>query len=164
MRSLVWSLQSLGLIFCIAETTERSPKPTPEPLWIMAHLSVRHPTLNQRLSEKDNLPQISYFSGYHTVKKKGCLFNPYLSGFTLHPQPWPSLINPLQKATDQARTGKGCSPPRRSPTSVYHQHSRNISSPGSWNISSWCSSSILVESTQATQLQVETGACCSLTT
>lgn len=130
MRSLVWSFQSPGLIACIAEAREWCPKPTPEQLWIMAHLSRRHSTLNQRLSVKDNLPQISYFSGYFPVKKKGCLSNLYLSGLTLHPQPWPSLISPLQEATDQAQTEKGCSPPRYSPTSVYPQRSRNISSPG----------------------------------
>lgn len=63
-------------------------------------------------------------------RRRAACFNLYLSGLTLHPQPWPSPISPLQEATDQAWTEKGCSPPRYSPTSVYPQHSRNISSPG----------------------------------
>ena len=130
MRSLAWSFQSPGLITCIAEATKWCPKPTPEPLRNMAHLSRWHSTLNHTLSVKDNLCQVSYFSGHHAVKKKVCLLNLHLSGLTLHPQPWPSLINPLQEATDQAWTVKGCSPPRYSPTSDYPQHSRNVASPG----------------------------------
>lgn len=55
---------------------------------------------------KDDLPKISYFSGYHHVKKKGCLFNLYLSGLTFHPQAWSPLINLCQEATDQVWTGK----------------------------------------------------------
>lgn len=85
--------------------------------------------MNQRLSGKDNPTQISYFSGYYPVKKKGCLSDLHLSGLTLHSQPWPSLTSVSRKL--QIRMGReGCSPPRYSPSSVYPQNSRNISIAG----------------------------------
>lgn len=84
---------------------------------------------NQRLSGKDDPPQINYFSGYHPVKKKGCLSDLHLSGLTLHPQSWPSLTSLSRKL--QIRHGqRKLSPPRYSPSSVYPQNGRNISSVG----------------------------------
>lgn len=125
----------------------------------MAHHARTHPTLNQRLSGKDNPPQISYFSGYHPVKKKGCLFGLHLSGLTLHPQPWPSLISLSRKL--QIRHGqRRLQPTKVQPILSLPPEQQEYLKPRH----SWGPSNILVESTQAMQLWVETGACCSLTT
>lgn len=96
----------------------------------MAHLSRRHLTLNQRLSVKDSLPHISYFSGCHPVKKKGCLFNLHLSGHTTLNPGHHSLIHSEKL---QIRHGQRREAP--CPTSIYPQHRRNISSLGIAGIS-----------------------------
>lgn len=109
--------------------------------------------LNQRLSGKNNPTQISYFSGYYSVKKKGCLSDLHLSGLTLHSQSWPSLTSVSRKL--QIRHGQR----RLQPTKVQPILSLPPEQQEYFKARhSWGPSNILVESSQTMQWKLEPAA------
>lgn len=93
----------------------------------MAHHARTHPTLNQRLSGKENPPQISVAI---TLSRRRAAFLVCICLASL------STLSPGRHSSvspGSCRSGmdrEGCSPPRYSPSSVYPQNSRNIWSPG----------------------------------